>query len=150
MPQLWLLEWLSSHVVSSHLVIEAFQDGNLSMLDLIKLLLVSCMLVHHGPKWVTCPRQESVLEGLHKGLGTRKYNSLGTIITIFYRQCSVHIDFSFPHMENILNIMEDSQVPNNHSIKLNIHNLVICFRSRCGNACLVQSVLIQKPVQRVY
>lgn len=97
MPQLGFLERLSSYVISSHLVIliEAFQDGNLSMLALIKLLLVSCLLMHHGPKWVTCPRQESVLEGLHKGLDTRKYNSFGTITTIFYYRCpSVHIDFS--------------------------------------------------------
>lgn len=67
------------------------------MLAFIKPLLISCLLIFRGPKWVTCSSQESVWEGLCEGLHNRTYNSSGIVATTFYcRLPSVHIDFSPP------------------------------------------------------
>lgn len=136
-PQLGHLEWsLSPCVISSqllHLGGEVFREGDLAMLALIEPLPVSCSLMSHGPKWITSLRQESVWEGLHKGVGTRKWDSFGAIITIIYcRPPSVHIAFFFPSHGKIH--WTSFRLPKSHQSWhwARCHNLVICFRFGCG------------------
>ena len=44
---------------------------------LIRPLFVSCLLILHWPKQVTCQTQHPCGRGLHKGVATRRLDSLG-------------------------------------------------------------------------